>query len=120
VTDCPNSTEGGCRCPSHHPGLGYQADTGDHALKPVRLSLVTTGPPEPSTDELLERLLRNSREACATCVGDASRCQNGTGEPAYRRLPGCVAFDDNGDLQLIKAPPPVRQPWDPRPARHAA
>jgi hypothetical protein len=114
VTDCPNSIEGGCRCPSHHPGLGYQAE----APEPVRLSLVTAGPPapEPSSDELLERLLRNAREACPTCRGDAARCQGGTGEPAYRRLPGCAAFDDNGNLQLMKAPPPVRQPWEPKAA----
>jgi hypothetical protein len=94
--------------------LGYQADLDDHAPKPVRLSLVTTDPPEPSTGGLMDRLLKRSRAECPSCRGNASRCQDGTGEPAYRRLPGCVAFDDNGDLQLIKARPQPRQPWEPQ------
>lgn len=49
MSGCPNTTEGGCRCPEHHPGLGaYSSDPDayDAAIarlrkQGVRLRLVT-------------------------------------------------------------------------------
>lgn len=104
---CPNSTESGCRCPEHHPGLGYTS-------APVVLTLVTAGPRELSSDQVVDRMLAASRADCAACRGDARLCQDGTGAPHFDRLPGCKAYDAGGELQAVKARPAPRQPWEPK------
>lgn len=114
---CPNSTESGCRCTEHHPGLGYRAPT-EHRPAPAVVHLVTTGTTRTSTDELVDRLVKPARDGCDACAGDASRCLQGTGHPHFRRLTGCAAYDD-GELRPLRAPEQPRQPWEPRPARAA-
>jgi hypothetical protein len=91
LSGCPNSTESGCRCPDHAPGLAAYApdpvayEAALEPLRPVRLHVVTTGVPveEPSCNGSMTC-------SCKRCVGDrASRTAHGG----------------------------VRQPWEPRPAR---
>lgn len=104
---CPNSTESGCRCPEHHPGLGV-------VIEPVVLKLVTAGPRELSSDEIVDRALDAARAECAACNGDAERCRAGTSAPKFDRLKGCKAFDSAGDIAPLKAKAQPRQPWEPK------
>lgn len=122
MADCPNSTEGGCRCPQHHPGLGYEADDlDDRAPAPVLLSLVTAVPPAPelSEDEILARVIERYRSACPSCRGDKERCLDGHGPPTFRRLNQCAAYGKDGQVAVIKARPQPRQPWEPKVRRAA-
>lgn len=107
---CPNSTESGCRCPEHHPGLLAFAPV---PAEPVRLHLVTPGPctaPSVRTDGQLARL----RASCATCRGDADVCNAGDGARDFERLHGCAAWTPAGALAELSS---TRQPWEPRPPR---
>lgn len=114
MTGCPNSTASGCLCPEHHPGLGLTpADA-------VVLSVVTPGVATAIGVDVGERLLRAARSECPSCLGDPARCRDGKGEPTFARLPGCAAWSQDGTLKALDAPAPVRQPWEPRPARSAA
>lgn len=95
MTRCPSSTDHGCRCPEHHPGLSVHAadpDAYDRALAPlrgpVRLSVVTAGP-----DTKIE-CDGTYRCPCSTCTRQRS-------------------------ILLNTPRPDIRQPWDPRPARAA-
>lgn len=108
---CPNSTESGCRCPEHHPGLGYTP------LEPVTVTVLTLGPkPSTPTQDAGEQLVARARATCPACLGDPKVCQEGTGEPKFARLPGCAAWASNGHLAALKAPTQPRQPWEPRKA----
>ena len=109
---CPNSTESGCRCAEHHPGLG-------HAPAPIVIEVVTAGPrrPAPGARERdAERHVNAARQGCAACGGDPGRCQDGTGPPHFRRLPGCAAWARDGHAVPAKARRAPRQPWEPRAA----
>jgi hypothetical protein len=132
MSGCPNSTEGGCRCPEHHPGLAaYVKDSEQRTalaqvLEPhrdrVRLRVVTPGPAtaDTSVTENLDAMLAEARASCATCGGDAARCNAGTGPPDFRRLYGCVAWAPDGEFVGKRARPQPRQPWEARPSRTAA
>jgi hypothetical protein len=89
MTLCPNSTEGGCRCPEHHPGLLAYAPA---ELVPARaavasLTLVTPGPSE---------ICHGYEHACI-CSQCTLRAEHGGTTPTPSR---------------------ALQPWEPRPARH--
>lgn len=90
MTLCPNSTEGGCRCPEHHPGLLAFAPAelvAEPASAPARLTLVTPGPSE---------VCHGYAHGCI-CSQCTLRAEHGTPPPVPSR---------------------VAQPWEPRPARH--
>lgn len=96
MSGCPNSTESGCRCPEHDPGLAvHAADAAayERALEPlrgpVRLSVVTLGP--------------NAEQPCTgTMTCGCPACAKATAHLARR---GGIGSG------------PARQPWDPRPSR---
>lgn len=92
MSACPNSTEGGCRCPEHHPGLLEYAsdpqaldDQLDKLRQPAELHIVTMP----------------AAEACDRSM--TCGCQRCVRERGARR-----------------GAPEIRQPWEPRPARRAA
>lgn len=98
MSGCPGTTEGGCRCPEHHPGLGaYSRDpiAFEKALAPlrsVRLRVVTM--PASLTGEF-------------ECTG----------------LMTCPCRDCDDARQVaarIQLNAQKRQPWEPKPARRAA
>lgn len=80
MTPCPNSTEGGCRCPEHAPGLAdYARDAVAYEaalaqLRPaVRLHVVTGGTPAPECTGTMTC-------SCEGCVRDrVSRSAQGAG-----------------------------------------
>lgn len=96
MTGCKNSTESGCRCPDHDPGLmAYAPDPDAYAqaltaMQPTRLRIVTPGPP-PAEPECSGGYTCT----CPDCLSPSARPRN------WRK--------------------PVRQPYEPRPisARHA-
>jgi hypothetical protein len=111
---CPSSTENGCRCVEHHPGLGYAPPVDDRT---VVLEVVTVGSRKPSTDDILDLLTKHARKNCKACRGNADRCQAGTGAPRFKRLHGCKAWASNGEFAALQAAPAPRQPWDVRPSK---
>jgi hypothetical protein len=52
------------------------------------------------------------RATCNTCHGNPDLCRQGT--PEGDRLPGCIAFNAQGEVNVLKVP--ARQPWDVRSA----
>lgn len=89
MTLCPNSTEGGCRCPEHHPGLlaFAPAELVDAPAPVASLSLVTPGPSE----------ICHGYEHGCICSQCTLRAEHGGTTPTPAR---------------------ALQPWEPRPARH--
>lgn len=88
MTGCPNTTENGCRCPDHDPGLGaYAADPVAYEaalapLRPVRLHVVTPGPTveEPCNESMTC--------PCKRCVGErAARGPHGGGHQPWHPRP---------------------------------
>lgn len=67
-TRCPGSTEAGCRCTEHHPGLrAYSPDPeafDEQVPREVRLNVVTLGEP------LAIPCTGSMTCPCAKCVGD--------------------------------------------------
>jgi hypothetical protein len=89
VSGCPNSTESGCRCSEHHPGLReFARDTAAFdavlavARQPVRLEVVTM----PVRDD--DACDGSMTCACVDCIKD----------------------------RVGRQRQQVRQPWEPRPA----
>lgn len=123
MSGCPNSTESGCRCPEHDPGLSAHArDPEAYAQslpQPVRLRVVTTGASarRAPQQDAAEQRLKALRASCPVCRGDAVMCNDGTGAPNFRRLVGCRAWNDEGAAASSAESP--RQPWEPRPSRAA-
>lgn len=117
---CPNTSATGCKCPEHALGLmAYACEHEAATTPPVRLSVVTAGPP-PSRlpiQDASERLINQARAECASCHGNADSCHEGSGPPHFNRLPGCAAWTEDGQPAALKAEPAPIQPWEPKPAR---
>jgi hypothetical protein len=118
ATECPSSTEQGCRCWQHCPGPLAAQTTPAPTLRIITPSSTTAAAEQ--QQDLLDSLLTESRARCTACQGDAEQCRRGTDHPSYRRLPNCAAWDQDGLPQALKATAQPRQPWEPRQPRSAA
>jgi hypothetical protein len=109
---CPSSTENGCRCGEHHPGVGYAPPVDDRTV--VVLKVVTAGSRKPTADDILDLLTKHARKGCKACGGNPDRCQSGSGPPRFKRLHGCKAWSSEGEFAALRAAPAPRQPWEPK------
>ena len=89
MAGCPGSTEAGCRCPEHHPGLGaYSPDPVAYEaalarVRPIVTLRVVTLPPDdrPACDGTMTC-------SCEVCVRErVSRPSLGAGPARFRVKP---------------------------------
>jgi hypothetical protein len=60
------------------------------------------------------------RVHCEACGGNENRCREGQGPTGdFDRLPGCMAFVEDGKVRPKRARKSPSQPWEPRPAKAA-